>query len=137
PAELAQQREEAKQLSYRPLFSVIMPVYNPPPEVLKAAIQSVLDQTYDRWELCIADGASSNPVVRAVLTEAAESGAPIHVRFLDRNLGISENSNSALALAQGEFIVLLDHDDTIAPDALYENALLLNRHPDADMIYSD
>ncbi len=136
-AELARQREGAGQLSYRPLFSVIMPVYNPPPDVLKAAIQSVLDQTYDRWELCIADGASPNPAVRAVLTEAAESGAPIHVRFLHNNLGISENSNAALGLAQGDFIVLLDHDDTIAPEALYENALLLNRHPDADMIYSD
>lgn len=137
PAELIQQCKEASRLHYRPLFSVVMPVFNPPAAILKAAIQSVQNQTYDRWELCITDGGSTNPEVLQVLREAENFNTAVKVRFLENNLGISGNSNAAIALASGEFIVLLDHDDTISPDALYENALLLNRHPEADMIYSD
>jgi O-antigen biosynthesis protein len=135
--ELAAQREKAGRLPYRPLISIITPVYNTPPDVLRAMLDSVLAQTYDHWQLCLADGGSTDPAVRAVLEEYVRRDARIRIKLLPHNLGISGNSNEALALASGEFIALLDHDDELAPNALYENALLINHHPDADMIYSD
>jgi O-antigen biosynthesis protein len=136
-AALNEQRRQATRLPYRPLISIITPVYNTPPNVLRAMFDSVLAQTYDHWQLCLADGASSEPAVRTVLEAYAQRDARIQVKFLPQNLGISGNSNEALALAKGEFIALLDHDDELSPNALYENVLLLNHHPDADMIYSD
>lgn len=139
PAEAAliEQRKQAAQLLYRPLISIITPVYNTPPDVLRAMVDSVLAQTYDHWQLCLADGGSTDPAVRVALEEYARRDARIQCKFLAQNLGISGNSNEALALACGEFIALLDHDDELAPNALYANVLLLNHHLDADMIYSD
>jgi O-antigen biosynthesis protein len=121
----------------KPLISVIMPVYNPPIEFLKGAIDSVLDQIYPHWELCIADDLSPNPEVRQVLEEYRTKDNRIKVCLRSENGHISNCSNSALELATGEFIALLDHDDLLAPEALYEMALMLNKHPEADMIYSD
>lgn len=136
-AELIEQREQAQELGYKPLISLITPVYNPSPAVLQATIESVLRQTYSNWELCLVDGASHNPAIRRILAAYAAQDSRIRVKFLDENLGIAKNSNEAIRMANGEFIALLDHDDEIAPNALYENALLLNSYPEADMIYSD
>ncbi len=136
-AALRRQRRYARHLAYRPLMSVITPVYNPPPAVLQAAIDSVRNQTYDHWELCLVDGASPNPEIGEILRDYAAQDPRIRVQFLDRNLGIAGNTNAALAMANGEFAALLDHDDELAPHALWEIALLLNEHPSADMIYSD
>lgn len=136
-AALAQQRRQAPLLAYRPLISIITPVYNPRPNVLRAMLDSVLAQTYDHWQLCLADGGSASPIVRAVLADYAARDPRICIKFLAQNLGISGNSNEALTMAAGEFVALLDHDDELTPNALYENVLLLNHHPDADMIYSD
>jgi GT2 family glycosyltransferase len=130
-------RDAAAVLAYRPVISVIMPTYNPPELYLREAIESVLTQVYDNWELCIADDASTAPHVRPVLEEYMAMDARIKVDFRAQNGHIAHASNSALALATGEFIALFDHDDVLTPDALYENARVLNGHPDADMIYSD
>lgn len=121
----------------KPLISIIMPVYNPPIEFLREAIASVIAQVYPYWELCIADDASPNPQIREVLEEYAQADERIKVVFRSENGHISRSSNSALELATGEFIALLDHDDVLAPEALYEMVLMLNKHPEADMIYSD
>jgi O-antigen biosynthesis protein len=121
----------------KPLISIIMPVYNPPIEFLRKAIESVLDQVYSKWEFCIADDASPNPEVQQVLAEYAQADERIKVMLRQENGHISRSSNSALELATGEFIALLDHDDVLAPEALYEMVLMLNKHPEADMIYSD
>jgi O-antigen biosynthesis protein len=121
----------------QPRISVIMPVYNPTIQFLREAIESVLAQVYDNWELCIADDASLNPLVRTTLQEYAERDERIKVVFRKENGHISRSSNSALEVATGEFIALLDHDDVLAPEALYEMVLMLNQHPEADMIYSD
>ncbi|MFM6206990.1 glycosyltransferase family 2 protein, partial [Planktothrix sp.] len=94
-------------------------------------------QIYPYWEFCIADDASPSPHVKAVLEEYQTQDSRIKLIYRTQNGHISASSNSALELATGEFITLLDHDDTITPDALYEVALLLNRNPDLDMIYSD
>ena len=124
-------------LSYRPTFSLIMPVYNTDERWLRRCLDSVMVQLYPDWELCIADDASTDPTVREVLEEYKAKETRIRVVFRRENGHICASSNSALEMATGEFIALLDHDDELAEHALYENAILLNEHQDADMIYSD
>lgn len=124
-------------LSYQPTISIILPVYNPPVEFLRRAIDSVINQAYPRWELCIADDASTHPQIKDLLKEYAAKDTRIKVVFREKNGHISACSNSALEIAIGEFIALLDHDDLLSLDALYEVVELLNKHPEADMIYSD
>jgi glycosyltransferase involved in cell wall biosynthesis len=135
--DLIRMRNAAAVLQMRPLFSVIMPTYNTPEAFLREALDSVIAQVYPHWQLCIADDASSEPHVRAVLEEYAIRDDRICVTFRSENGHISRASNSALEMARGEFIALFDHDDLLMPDALYENAVLLNARPDLDMIYSD
>ena len=130
-------RREATQLSYRPLVSIVMPTYNPDPRWLREAIESVRAQLYENWELCIADDCSSDPAVRAALEDYGKADQRIKVAYLEENRGISAASNRALALANGEFVGLLDHDDELKPDALFEVVRLLNRQPDLDFIYTD
>ncbi|WP_295540189.1 glycosyltransferase family 2 protein [uncultured Thiohalocapsa sp.] len=136
-ADLARMRSTARLLPRRPLISVLMPVYDPPERFLREAVESVLAQAYEHWELCIADDASTLPHVRPLLESFAAWDARIKLHFRTENGHISRCSNDALALANGEFVALLDHDDRLAPHALYEVALLLNQHPDADVVYSD
>ena len=125
------------KFNVRPLISIIVPVFNPLEPYLRAAIESVLNQTYSHWELCIADDASTFPYVRRVLEEYAQQDTRIKPIFRTENGHISACSNSALEIATGEFIALLDHDDLLTSDALEEVVRLLNQHPEADMIYSD
>lgn len=124
-------------LKYKPLISILMPTYNTPETFLREAVESVLEQIYPHWELCIADDASTESHIRLILEEYANKDSRIKIVFRRVNGHISVASNSALALATGEFVALLDHDDRLTSEALYEVALLLNRHPEADMIYSD
>lgn len=135
--QLAQQRKLSLKFSYRPLISIVMPTWNPPVEVFEDTLGSVLDQTYDNWELCIAGGSSENIELVLKLTNLSKKDARIRVNFANGNLGISGNSNEALKLAKGEFIALLDHDDSLAPSALYEVTRLLNERPELDFIYTD
>jgi glycosyltransferase involved in cell wall biosynthesis len=125
------------QLLYRPRISVIMPVYNAPDKWLRRAIDSVREQIYPDWELCIADDASTKPHVRRILEQAAASDQRIKVIYRPKNGHISAASNTALKIATGDFVVLLDHDDELAPHALYMVAEELSVHADADLIYSD
>lgn len=120
-----------------PLISVVMPVFNPNPEDLRAAIQSVERQFYPHWELCIADDASTDPRVRAVLREAAVRDKRIRVVWRPANGHIAAASNSALELANGAFVALLDHDDILAPHALYEVASRVEAMPSLDILFSD
>jgi GT2 family glycosyltransferase len=122
---------------YKPKISVIMPVYNTPLRLLDLAIRSVRMQHYENWELCICDDASPNAEVRHCLEDWQRQDARIKVTFSSRNEGISGASNRALQLALGEFVGLLDHDDELTPDALYEVVKLLQEQPQANMIYSD
>jgi GT2 family glycosyltransferase len=114
-----------------------MPAYNTTEKCLREAIESVRDQLYLNWELCIVDDASPALTVAAVLTELAAIEPRIKWIRRDVNGHISEASNSALALATGEFVALMDHDDLLAETALYEVVAELNAHPEADLIYSD
>ena len=120
----------------RPLISIVTPTYNTPPRFLTAMLHSVREQTYPHWELCIADGGSAAPTLD-VIDSAAASDPRIRVARLERNRGIAGNTNAALALARGEYVAFLDHDDELAPFALFEVVQAINRHPDVDFIYSD
>lgn len=124
-------------LTYQPLISVIMPVYETPAALLRQALDSVRAQLYPHWELCIADDASPSPHVAAILAEYAACDARIRFVRRDVNGHISAATNSALRVASGEFIALMDHDDLLAEHALYHVVVELNRTPDADLIYSD
>lgn len=123
-------------LPYHPLISVVLPVYNVAPEFLKQAIDSVRSQLYPHWELCIADDCSTNPEIRRLL-ESCAAEPRIKLVFREQNGHISAASNSALALASGDYIALLDHDDTLSEHALYHVAVAINANPDADLFYSD
>jgi glycosyltransferase involved in cell wall biosynthesis len=118
-------------------ISIIMPVYNVPARWLKKAIASVQRQLYENWELCIVDDGSVQTHVRKILKTYSQTDSRIKVKFLNKNIGISGASNEALAMATGDFIGLLDNDDELSIDALYEVTKLLNQYPAADMIYSD
>ena len=115
---------------------MLVPVLDPEDEHLAQCIESVRSQLYDNWELCLADGGSSGPI-RGALERAAHSDERIRLVCLGENRGIAGNTNAALELATGEFVAFLDHDDRLAPWALWEVARLLNDRPDLDFIYSD
>ena len=124
-------------LNQFPLISVLMPVYNAPERWLIRAIESVRKQLYKNWELCIADDASTSRSTKKILARYARKDKRIKVVYREKNGHISAASNSALEIARGEFVALLDHDDEIRPHALAAVALELNGHPQADIIYSD
>ncbi len=137
PRDLEAMRDGERAFPVRPLISVVMPVYNTPEQFLREAIDSVREQTYGNWELCIADDHSTDPGVRRVLEEYAAKDDRIRVVFREANGNISKASNSALALARGAWIALLDHDDRLRPHSLYCVVDAINRAPNARLIYSD
>ncbi|WP_091070501.1 glycosyltransferase [Paenibacillus sp. NFR01] len=123
--------------AYNPLISIVLPVYNVEESLLVECIQSVLDQDYPNWELCIADDHSTEPHIHTVLDDFSRRDARIHVLYRSENGHISACSNSALALASGEFVALLDNDDTLAPFALREIVRVINQNRGVDMMFSD
>lgn len=129
------ERQAALQLQAR--ISILMPVYNTPEKWLREALDSVLAQLYWNWELCVADDASTAPHVRATLESYRARDPRIKIEYRPNNGHISAATNSALALASGDFIALMDHDDLISADALFELVSKLNEDATVDMVYSD
>ena len=121
----------------RPVISIVMPVYNTPEQWLTRAIESVIAQIYPDWQLCISDNASTEPHVRETLERYRSKDGRVRVVYRDTNGHISANSNSALALATGEYVSLLDSDDELTPHALFWVVSEILGHPDADIVYSD
>ncbi len=136
PATIAEMRNRSASLPYRPLVSVVTPVYNTDARWLRACIESVKNQAYPNWQLCLADDASTKAETRDVLREYA-GDSRIKIKMLAANRGIAAASNEALTLAEGEFVAFLDHDDELTPDALFEVVAHLNQRRDTDFIYSD
>jgi glycosyltransferase involved in cell wall biosynthesis len=136
PAMIAELRGRSSSFPYRPLVSVVTPVYNTDARWLRACIESVKSQAYANWELCLVDDGSTRAETRALLDEY-EGDPRIKIKMLPTNGGIAAASNEALTLAGGEFVAFLDHDDELTPDALFEVVAFLNDHRDADFIYSD
>ena len=130
-------RRRVRRLQRHPLISILLPVYNPDLGLLEAAIDSIRGQIYERWELCIADDASTIPEVHPFLERIARSDSRIKLILRKENRHISACSNSALALATGEWCALLDQDDAFAENALAFVALEIAAHADAGLIYSD
>ncbi|CAH2601751.1 Glycosyltransferase family 2 protein [Rhodovastum atsumiense] len=130
-------RMHIARFRFKPLISVIMPAYNTREALLREAITSVTGQLYENWELCIADDASTTPMTWKVLQEFAAGDRRIKIVRRAGNGHICHASNSALALATGEFVALMDHDDRLPPHALYEVVAEINAHPNADLIFSD
>lgn len=130
-------KQEMRLFKKNPLFSIVIPIYNPEPEHLTAAIDSVLNQVYTNWELCLADDCSTNPKVREILDGYVAMDKRIKVVYREKNGHISAASNSGLAIATGDYIVLMDQDDLITQDALYQNAKVINSYEEVDLIYSD
>ncbi len=124
-------------LTQSPLVSVVMPVCDPPARYLHEAIASVQAQAYDRWELCIADDASTDPTVRALLDGASEGDPRVKVVRRSKRGGISASLNSALAAASGELVAFLDHDDVLPAHALFMVAHTIERYPETAVLYSD
>ena len=136
---LEEQRKniERKELKYRPLISFIVPTYNVSKPLLKECLDSLLNQSYDNFEICISDDHSTLEETIEVLKEYEQKYDQIHVTYRKKNGHISEASNTAISLAKGEFIALIDNDDTIEKDSLYYVVEALNQNKKLDMIYSD
>lgn len=130
-------RRDLRSLRRHPLISIVMPVYNPDLGYLSSAIDSVRSQIYQRWELCIADDASTDASVARLLKQYALADSRIKVTFRERNGHIAACSNSALELATGEWVALLDQDDLLSEYALAVVAATIGEHPEAGLIYSD
>ncbi|MFM9057613.1 MAG: glycosyltransferase [Planctomycetaceae bacterium] len=127
----------ADDCSYAPLMSVIVPVYGTPAGLLQRMIDSVRQQAYGNWELCLVDDASPQPHVRPILERAAAGDPRIRVVFRDSNGNISAATNTGIEMARGEFIAFLDHDDELTADALLAVVRALNDAPDTDVVYTD
>lgn len=130
-------RKEAQLFKYSPLISIITPVFNTHTPWLEEAVRSVLDQAYENWELVLIDDASTNPETLAALTRIVDSDRRIRLVHREKTGGISAASNTGIDHATGEWLAILDHDDILEPNALFEMVKVLQDHPEVDLIYSD
>ena len=134
---LAYPREEVKKLEYNPKISMVIPVYNVSRELLSDCLDSILNQSYTNFEICLADDKSTNKETIDTLKEYMKKDKRVKVVFRKENGHISKATNSAIEIATGEFLGLMDNDDTLDQDALYEVVKLLNKDKTLDMIYTD
>ena len=137
PADLGLMAHRVAAMIEPPLISVVMPVYNPPADCLRQALHSLRAQVYPHWELCAANDASETPHVAAILDQAAREDPRVRVAHREQRGHISAASNTALAMARGSHVALMDHDDLLPPHALYLVAEEILAHPEVDIIYSD
>ena len=137
PTEETLEIQRKQKFDYSPLISIAVPAYQTPVEFLRQMIESLIVQTYSNWELCIVNASPDNEEMQKVLAEYSAGDSRVRFCNLKENLGIAENTNRAFAMAKGEFVGLLDHDDLLAPNALYEIVKILQDHPQADALYTD
>lgn len=135
--QLQSQKILSKKFKFRPKISIITPTYNSNLGYLEECIQSVLSQTYDNFEYCLVDDASSKSEVREIIKNFAKKDSRIKYLFRKENGHIVRATNSGLGMAKGEYVAFLDHDDKLWPNALFEVAGLLNDNKEAELIYSD
>ena len=137
PDEAALEKQRHHHFGYSPLISVAVPAYRTLEKFLVQMIDSLLAQTYGNWELCIANGSPEDGAMKKVLEEYTKKDSRIRVSELTENKGIAGNTNAALEMARGEFVGLLDHDDLLAPNALYEIVRALDEDRTLDAVYTD
>lgn len=129
--------EPIEKFSYTPLISMVIPVYNISEKYLSECIESILSQTYSNFEICLVDDCSNKKETITTLNKYLKKDKRIKVKFREENGHISKSSNDAINMASGEFIGLMDNDDLLTENALYEVVKVLNNNPNLDMIYSD
>lgn len=134
-AELEAQKQEVFSLT--PKFSVVVPLYKTPEKYLKRLIQSMQEQTYSNWELCLSDGSGSDSPLKQILQTYQKEDSRIKVVAGERQLRIAENTNAAIEIAVGDYIVFADHDDELTSHALYECVKAINQNPQIEVLYSD
>ncbi len=137
PSKTQLERQRRETFPEPVTFSIVIPLYRTKETYLKELLDSVLAQTYPHWELCLADGSGPENSLEEAVKRFAGGDERIHYQLLSENLGIAENTNAAIKMSAGDFVVLADHDDLIAPNALYECAKALQRHKDAEVLYTD
>jgi len=130
-------KKSMKKWKIKPKFSILMPVFNTPEIYLRKAINSVLEQIYPYWELCIYDDGSFHKIIRVLVDEYAKKDKRIKIKRGEKNKGVVDASNEAFLMSTGSFIALLNHDDELTRDALWRNAELIQEDPNVDFIYSD
>lgn len=130
-------KSEIEKFIFQPKISIITPVYNVDEKFLRSAIESVLNQIYSNWELCLVDDASTKDNTKKVLKEYEGKDKRIKIKYLEKNLGISGASNEALKLSTGEYLTFLDNDDELYQNSLFEVVKLLNKDQGLDIIYTD
>lgn len=133
--ELERQREHVWENG--PKFSIVMPLYQTPERYLREMLDSIVAQTYANWELCLADGSPKGADVSKIIKKYQDKDSRILYKKLEQNGGISDNTNAAIAMTSGDYIVLADHDDAMTEDALFECAKAVKEHPECEVIYSD
>ena len=133
--ELERQRKEIWEKG--PKFSIVMPLYKTPERYLREMLDSIVAQTYTDWELCLADGSPKGADVSKIVKKYQDKDSRILYKRLEQNGGISDNTNAAIAMTSGDYIVLADHDDAMTEDALFECAKAVKEHPECEVIYSD
>ena len=136
PSALELHRQSKRTFDYEPLISIVIPLYNTPQEYLRKLLQSITAQSYGKFELCLADG-STKKGPAAFVKKFYGNDPRIRLKHLKLNAGISENTNEAIRMAAGEFLMFADHDDFLEPDALYEMVRALNENRELDLIYTD
>ena len=137
PNDISKIHAHTKTLELHPLISILIPVYNTPESFLQEALKSVLSQTYQNWECCIADDGSTSPHVHKILEKFRKSDPRFKIIYRETNGHISAASNTALSIASGDYVGLLDHDDVLRDHALYMIVNEINHHPDAEILYCD
>lgn len=137
PSQEELQKQRSTKFEFEPKISIVVPTYNTKVEFLEAMVDSVINQTYSNWELCLADGASTNNDTIERLKKYESEDERIKVKFLTENYMISGNTNEGLKMVTGEYVALLDHDDLLTEDALYHYIKILNEDPSVDFMYSD
>lgn len=137
PDESELEKQRKHRFTYEPLISVAVPAFRTPETFLIQMVESLLAQTYSNWELCIANGSPEDTVMKGVLEQYMKKDFRIRVSELTENKGIAGNTNAALEMAEGEFVGLLDHDDLLAPNALYEVVRALEADRELDAVYTD
>ena len=137
PSEEELERQRNTHFDYEPRLSIVIPVYKTPERYLQEMLDSIVNQTYSKWEVCIADGSPRGESRERLIKRYADRDTRFKYVILGENKGISGNTNAAMDMAQGDFLVLADHDDTLTPDALFECIKAMNEDPLYDVIYSD
>lgn len=137
PSDEELMRQRSETFEYMPKLSIVIPAYKTPERYLKEMLDSILAQTYENFEVCVADGSPRGESVERVLRRYAEKDRRFKYVILGENKGIPGNTNAALDMAVGDFIVLADHDDMLTPNALYECVKAINEHPACEVLYSD